>query len=378
MIAKQFTGVSASIDVTISDRAVKYDSIVNIEIDLAENLHDYMCLSIAGIPPRAITDYYGAPVYMKVSYGAKYKHEFYGTIEEVEPISKTRDGYLNGSAFQQAKLHCYGPSYRMRSHNTKVWDQVSLPDMAERMADDYGFSLDVPNKRTIYKRFAQTGESDWQALVRFCKDHGYRVNVHGTHMHIYDPANALGRVNSFHKVRTVGESGPRNAPGKLMEMHGHFGRDARDGSVYDTVVPVLADNGDSFTVRAGELTGETAASYDAYQLDAVDTYAEAENIVRATTNDYYDYTATMTCLGLAGAVPGGIIELDKMRGNFDGNWYIKSVKHTVNTSAFITELEVSRNVKDFSVTNTTPFTTPPRAVLRGDWTARKQTVREYA
>jgi hypothetical protein len=380
MIAQQFHGVSAEIDLTISDRAVNYKSVVNMTMELTESLHDYLCIEIAGIPPRAIKDYYDGPVHLKVSYGARYVQHFHGKIETVEPVSKAADGYTNASPFQSAKLHCYGTSYKMRTEKNRIWERTSLTDMARELADTYGFSLDVPKLPIVYKRVVQQGESDWQVLVRIVTDHGLRVNVHGTHMHIYDPQNAYSRNTSFHRIRSISEYGPRQAPGKLIEMKGAFGRSVKDGSFYDLVVPVMEDNGTYYDIRSSEVTGKSGAVLEKRLLDTVDTYGEAKNLIRAAVNKDYDFNAEIMCQGLAGCVPGGVVELDKMHGGFDGNWYVKSVKHTVNTSAFLTTVEVARDSEsDLPLTSTTTFTRPPVAVLNtDDWQAKRKTVREYA
>ena len=126
--------------------------------------------------------------------------------------------------------------------------------------------------------------------------------------------------------------------------------------------------------------GNSGAVLDKRLLETVDTYGEAKNLIRAAVNEDYDFNAEIVCQGLAGCVPGGVVELDRMRGGFDGNWYVKSVKHTVNTSAFMTELEVARDSEaELPVTGTTTFTAPPVTVLDGtDWKAKRKTVREYA
>lgn len=374
MIGKTYAGVDASLDLTINGVAVNYDSIVNLTFEVTESLHDYACVEMSGIPTRAITDYQGAVVKFVANTGPKFRHEFYGSIEVVEPVAVSRDGFVNGFPFQGAKLHCYGNSYRMRGKKSRVWESITVQDMAEEMADTYGFSLDVPKVLLSSTRHVQQAESDWATLVRYCGIHGLRVNVHGTHMHIYDPMKALSRNRSLHRLAYKGINAH---PGKIVEFKGHFGRDASDGTYYDVVVPVMGPV--EYEVRSSEVLGTSGSQFDKRVVDAVDSYAEAKRIIHAEARDSYDWHADVEVDGLAGCYPGGIVDVADYRGEFDGFWYVKSVKHTINTNAFFSNLKLSRNVSEpLRSTATSAYRTPPVAVLRnGVWKSSKKKVTIY-
>ena len=374
MIGKTYAGVDASLDLTINGVAVNYDSIVNLNFEVTESLHDYACVEIAGIPTRAITDYQGASVRFVAQTGPKFKHEFYGVIHVVEPVAVARHGLVNGFPFQGAKLHCFGTSHRMRGKKSKVWEKATVMDMAESLADTYGFSLAVPNVKLAATRYVQTAESDWSAIVNYSAMHGLRVNVHGTHMHIYDPMKALSRNRSLHKLA---HRGIKAHPGKIVEFKGRFGREAADGTYYDVVVPVMGQA--EFAARSSDVLGTSGAQFDTQVLDAVDSYAEARRIIQAEARDHYDWHADVEVDGLAGCYPGGIVDVSDYGGEFDGFWYVKSVKHNINTNVFATHLSLSRNVSEPLRSSTTAAYQPPPPVemKNGVWKASKKKVTVY-
>ena len=384
MIVKKPYGVSSDIEVTIGGVEFSYTSINSVELVLEENMHDMLTLVVSGIPPRAITDYYGKAVSFKMTSGRASSHEFLGYVEDVRPFSFSGFGLINNSPFQEARIVCMGTSYNMRGSRSRVWSGYRLSDIARDMCNSYKFSLDVPRDDLIVEALAQTNESDWQFLTRHCRSIGYSVTVHGTHMHIFDPFNALSRQNSVHVLETLrstkGDPTPR--PGQILQFEGSFSRRHADGHYKETVVSVLRE--DNFL---GELSSSTVdlrtngvARYPNRVESYADTYLEAQRIISAVSKEDYDFYADVQVLGIANCVPGGVVEVGDFNSDFDGFWYVQKVSHTLDSDKFTTNLKVAKNVNtELVFNNTKKFQSPPSATYKnGSWVTTEKRVNEYS
>jgi len=379
MIVPGTTGVSAKLDLTFDQVAVDYDSIVDIQLQADENLHDYACVTINGIPTRAVNDYVGVNVRFIVSTGANYVHEFFGTVDFVEPVSSASGGLVNGSPFQTAKVHCYGNSYRMRGKTSKVWEHTTLDQMANKLAHRYGFSSSVIKPKRSIPRFVQESESDWEALVRYASVYGYKVTLNGTHLHIYDPLAAMARFRSFHRLSTA-DVDKVDSPGKVYKFEAMVGRAAVDGIHKDACVTVMDPSGRQYDLTTSKVRGTSGGKFTVRENHVVDSYAEGRAIIDAATRSAYDFQATVECLGVAGAYPGGVVDLTGYRSDLDGLWYVSSVKHSVHSGSFTSILEIKKFAEmPLSFTATQPYSKPPSSVIsKGEWVSSRDSVACYA
>ena len=384
MIAKKPYGVSPTTTITVGNTSFDPSAVGRIELTLEENSHDMLVMELAGIPPRAITDMYDKPVDVSISTGGNFYQQFVGYVEEVRPESFTGFGLLNNSPFQTVRVICMGASYSMRGARSNTWNGYQLSTIARELSSKYGFSVDVPADRAVNDALVQTNESDWQFLTRYAKFLGYSVNVHGTHLHIYDPYKAKSRQNSYHVLTTLrkNKNDVTPAPGQIIEFNGNFSRRHIDGEYKEHRVTVVNDDNTTYDVSSSnlDLQHNGVARYPNRVTEYVDNYEEAARRISAVSKEKYDYYATATVLGVAGCVPGGIVKVDNYNGDFDTFWYVKSVKHSVHTDSFSTELELAVNTKsELKFTNTQQFTTPPTPVYsKGSWIARDRLVNEYS
>lgn len=386
MIQQVPYGLSPSVDITIANVAVDYTSINRLELHLAENQHDLLILDMSGIPPKAITEYYEKPVYLKISTGGNFSQEFYGYVEDVRPNSFTGFGLMNGSPFQEAKIICMGASYVMRGTTSRVWNSYKLSDIAKEMCQKYGFSLDVISDPAIHESLLQTNESDWQFLTRYAKFLGYSVNVHGSHMHVYDPYKALSRQNSYHVLSTIRKKVGASltpTPGQILEFSGSFSKRHVDGEYKESTVTIVNPDHSMFDVSSRTVAPNHngVARFPDRVPEYVDNFEEAFRRISSVAKEDYDYYATSRVLGVAGCVPGGIVSLDNYNADFDGFWYVRGVKHIVHTNAFSSELELAKNFNsELRFTNTEAAQRPPKPIYsnRQGWVSTTKRIYEYS
>jgi phage protein D len=385
VIVKTPYGVSPSYELTIGNVEVDYLTVNSLVLSLEENKHDMLTIEMGGLPPRAITQYRNKGVSLTFNTGTGFVEYFYGYVIDVKPKSETGGGMINNSPFQESSVICLGVSYDMRGPVSKVWERTPLHEVVQLFARGYGFSASVPYDDLVYGMTLQEAESDWQFLVRYANLLGYSVTAHGTHLHVFDPYAASTRGISQHRLTTLSTTtGIRPEPGQITEFSGSFADRRADGMYADSVVTVMADDGqgEPYDVTIQDVLGiqGVVPRFKKRVPHHVDTYAEAERVLLRTAKATYDYEAAVSCLGLAGCKPGGVVLLDNYKSEFDGLWYVQSVKHTIATGVFLSDLHIVRNTRSDldSYKVVSSMKSPPLPTWQVDkWKAEKRIVDVY-
>ena len=382
MIFKNAFPNAPDVSVVLSGVSVDYTSIQTVTIDIAENKHDMATIEFVGLLPKAITDYVGTPVYISISVSPAQITTFYGYVTYVEPEMITRRGLINESPVQAATVVCLGASYDMSSGKNKVWENTTLPNIVESLATNYNYSYSVPAEYFVWKRLLQNQQSDWAFLQETCSSLGYSLTTNGTHIHVYDPYKALGRRMPYVELVTVrGALGNLEyVPGRIMEFTGTFGDVTPDGnsSRFDYVGidasgrVITSSTDDTNYSHLGEVVPSrytTTVNVNVSSLEMLNKFANS------AVRKRYPYNAKVTVTGIPDPIPGSIARIDNYDSNFDGYWLVRSVRHTVTRSNFLTELTISTdstNGKNPEVMPVATYTDPPSpSLLDGKWAASK-------
>ena len=359
MIFKSSFVGSPDVAVIISGMSVDYTSIVSVSVDISENNHDMAVITFAGLIPKAITDYVGAPVYISIATSPAQVCSFYGYVAYTSPEAYTRRGLINNSPFQSARVVCFGASYDMKAQKNKAWNAVSLLDVVSSIASTYNYSYSIPQDNFVWPRLIQTKQSDWSILEYAVDSLGYDMTVNGTHIHIYDSYKAISRKLPYVELTTVrGAVGsPTYVPGAIMEFDGTFGDITPDGSSSNYELTGLDNFGNVVTTNSTEEWSEFGEKVESrftneltYNATSVDML---NRIAKSIHKNYYPYNATVTVTGTVDALPGSVAKVNNYDSQFDGYWVVKKVKHTVTRSNFITEIKIATDS-----TNITPPVVP--------------------
>lgn len=386
MIIKTNSGLSPEVSILINGVEVDYAAINKVTLSLDENKHDICTLTFVGLPPKSITDYIDAPVRVFLSSGQTRTQEFCGYVTYVEPVSNTRSGTANNSPFQLTNVVCLGASVSMKGSKNKVWESTSIPIIAQEMAYRYGFSLDVYLDTFEFPRLVQSSESDWAFITRIATEYGMRVTVHGTHMHIWDPFKAIGRLASFNRLYTSRKT-LDNIPGAIISFTGTFGYVTPQGVSTNYKTASLDRFGTIVSVDSAALPDQSWSrhGHSSKFLNEINTTAqtveEASKYMGQYNRKYFAFNANVRVTGGAGIVPGGVVEVDEYNSNFDGLWYVQSVQHVIGGSQYLTELGLAKDfntTKSYEVPAVARFSKPPSSVLLGgSWKASSTKVNTY-
>jgi phage protein D len=387
MIFNTGNPLSPKVYIAINGVEVKYKSIQTMSLSLGTNMHDILVLNMAGIPPRAITDYIDAAVRMTITSGQGRTQEFCGYVLYVEPESDGRSSIVNNSPFQTTRIVCFGASLSMMGKKQRVWEDVSIKSLASDFCDTYHFSLDVLDDGFVLPRLVQSGESDWHFLTRICAKYGYSVTMHGTHMHIWDPFKAIGRRPSFEKLQPVIKT-TSPTPGGILKFEGLFGYVTPEGWSTNYQVGVLDSNGVSSTVTSNILNNEESWSgvgkrskFYSTIVESTQTIVEAEKVIGAKERETFPFTAKVQISAGAGIVPGGIVDVVGYNSNFEGLWYVREVTHSIGGTSYVTDLMLGRDFNTTKTFNIAPVElaqqAPEPKFVAGEWRATSERVNAY-
>lgn len=387
MMLNSGSPLSPKVSLELGGVEVNYFSINNIELDLAVNKHDVLTFHMNGIPSKAITDYIDVPVRFFLSSGAGRSQQFVGYVLYVEPSYSSSAPIVNQTVFNSAKVVCLGASVNMKSTHSRVWGSTTIYKIAQEIASRYKFSLSVLRDEFVMRNAVQANESDWEFLVRLCETYGYSMTVHGTHMSIWDPFQAIGRRPSYERIiPQTAYSGP--TPGGILEFKGTFGHLTTEGESYKYSVQSIDDNGNIVTVsdpESGRVPswsgyGETPLYISAI-TDSSTSIGEGQKLIDAERRKHFAFNAEARISAGAGIVPGGIVSVEGYNAEFEGLWYVKEVRHTMGSSSYYTDLYIGKDYNlsgEYIVPPITLASSPPTSdYVDGSWVASKQTVELY-
>jgi hypothetical protein len=375
MIFKSDFPNSPTVQLVIDGVSVDYTAIESVTITSTENSHDYAELIVVGLIPDYVIQYSDRPIYISIEYSPTQKTYFYGYISFITPEAITRKGYINKSAVQRAVISCFGSSYDMKAKKSRVWENVNLQQVVEKIAQEYHYSYHVPNDGFIYTRITQSHESDIELLIRLCESYGYRITFSGAHIHVYDPYKAMSRNMPYAELTTIisNEGNVRFAPGRVLEFTGTFGSLTPQGSSNEYKIETLDQNGQvlSYTTSNGGMgigTPVPSRFTDSVPVSVV-SYSSAKRFGDSLTRTHMPYHAEVKVTGLPEVLPGAVVRLNGYDSRFDGFWMVSSTTHKVSRSNYITELSLvkdSMNDNQHIVANGSPYVIPKEPTLVGD------------
>lgn len=384
MIFKSQFPTSPDVDIVISGVSVDYTSIESVEIDFEENAHDMAAITFVGLPTKAVTDYINAPVSITISTSPARTSSFHGYVSYVEPELATRRGLINNSPIQKAKVVCFGSSIDMVEKKSKIWENISMPQLVKSIADQYQMSYSVPDDYFVWNRVLQNDKSNWEILVETCNALGYFVTANGTHIHVYDPYKVLSRQLPYVELTSV--RGARGSvtpiPGRIMELTGTFGEYTPDGHASTFKYVGIDNNGNLISTETldndEDFSGLGEKVYSKYVNTVTKDVTSLEMLKRfagAALRKRYPYNVSVSTIGLAEPMPGSVAKINEYDSYFDGYWLVRSVKHMVTRSNYVTNLSLSSDATNKALPTFRPvgaFKQPPTSILNNEntWVAQ--------
>lgn len=389
MIFKSASQLSPTVEISIDNVPVNYMTLQQIVVEERPSMHNMAVLTFAGLDPQLIHQYLDVPITFSIELRDRDQYVFHGYISYLEPEAVAHDGVINGSPFQSTKVYCFGTSYKMKSTVSRIWENVTIADIATTLADKYKFSVSVPSNPYRFPRLSQSGKSDWQFLADACERLGYEILAEGTHIHIWDAFDALSRAISYSVLLTIrgsrGDASPQ--PGQILSFEGRIGAVTPDGARTPDTIHMLDKSGQLVSVSnkesfdsSGLATGLKSQFTNVLTVNA-DSFDTANRLVTGALRKKFSTTAKVEVVSDPSIRPGGVVNISEYNTEFDGFWYVQSVKHEMTQSVMRTFLELGRD--SLGTTATTiktaqTYSKPPVPALIGEsWVSAQNYVNVY-
>lgn len=285
----------------------------------------------------------GLPVdfQIRVPEGTK---EFYGYVHHVEP-TKTP-----GS--DNVTVVVIGASYVMKQARQEIYKNLTASDIVKSIAQTHNFAYGITDHPRVYPQVAQSGQSDWQLLVRLAKQSGYTLRAENTELYFKpldeDFANYKQEAPRFYMNDANNPEGSTIYSFKPI-IGETLGFDDARGTKSATAVSGidLLNYESSFSVTRQKTDvsmrqGRLDEFFDRYDSTTVATdYSSA--VYEAEAADLltkYPYRASVEVLGNTALKPDMPVYLEGVGADYSGYWTVLETEHVINNLTYTTKLTV--------------------------------------
>lgn len=389
MIFTNTSQLSPTFKMTVDGVPIDYLQLQRVNLELNENMHDVAVLEFTGLDPETIHLFIESAITFSIELPDRTPSYFHGYIIYIEPTSVSSDGTVDGSPFQVTRVYCFGASYRMKGLNSRVWENMTLANIATSLAEKHLFSVSVPVDNYTFPRLVQSGQSDWSFLVDSAVRLGYNVSLHGTHIHIWDSYKALTRKISYSPLYTLrglkGNASPY--PGQILSFEGRIGNVTTDGARSVDTIHTLTKEGEVLSVSnqlSAEFSGMGAPVLRKFSNTLnvnSDSFEMSEKLVTGAMRRKFPMTASVTVSADPSISPGGVVRVNEFNAKFDGYWYVRGVRHELFQTNMLTHLSLAKDSLNEVITtplHVSEFVSPPNpAFVDGSWVSERGFVNVY-
>lgn len=316
----------------------KFDiTVVGMTANFDTNNHDYVLMSCSSSTLTNLTGIKDSPITF-VWGQAPRTVQFVGYVEL---ITETDSGQGNLSF----DMIVFGATRGMRTSTPRFWSNKTIPSAISDLVNINGLGFIGSPHSVQWQGLAQTGETDWATIIGFAKRLGWPITYQNGVVQCFDPLAAFTGNGAFAVLKASNDKDydPTSAR-RLLEF---------TPSDSSNVSPDQQGIRVSYFNDAGKVLIDTQkGNFSAYSYKtAVPVRNEQEAAVhlQASANevDMWPHQGTVRVWGDSDIYPGMLVDIatqDRtfVRNGFNGRWFVKGVKHVLDTTSFQTELTVAR------------------------------------
>lgn len=268
--------------------------------------------------------------------------KFYGYVHHIEP--KKSPGSDN------ITVVVIGASYVFKQAKQEVYKNVTASDVAIKLAKEHNFSYGVTPHPRVFPQISQSGQSDWQLLVRLARQCGYSLRAENTELY-FQPL-----TEDFTTFR--------------YEAQTFYMNDANnpEGSTIYSFKPIV---GETLSFDEGAKSATAVSGIDIFNNESVFKVAKQKKEVslrKQRQDDFFDrfqsstvapdyvsavyeaeaadvltmfpYRAEVEVLGNTALKPDMPIYLDGVGPDYTGYWIILEAEHLIENLIYTTKLTV--------------------------------------
>lgn len=256
---------------------------------------------------------------------------------------------------------CIGNSYSMKNARQAVYSNCTADVVASKIARLHGLKADTTRHTLVFKQISQTGQSDWQTLLKLAKQCGYGFRVENDKL-IFKSRSDLHarakRVPRYFKFVST-PTGALHSYLSVYDFKPQLAEQAPEieGSGVSRSIGYLANNGVS--------SAEHSKKYNKYAInksttsrhvrdnsravftkiitsEVAPTASYSKTVLQSIANSQaYRYRATARLRGDSRVRPYDVLYLDGLPDGMYGYWNVISVRHRFGeANPYYLEVEV--------------------------------------
>ena len=284
----------------------------------------------------------GIPVSIKIKDYENSK-DFYGYVHHIEP--KKTPGSDN------VTVAVIGASFVFKQANQAIYKNTTASDVVKKLAVSHNFSYAITPHPRVFPQVAQSGQSDWQLMVKLAKQCGYSLRADNTELYFQPLTENFTKYKyEAQKFYMNDSNNPKGSTiYSFMPIVGetlHY-EDGSKSATAVTGIDLTTDNTSIFRVakQKSETTLRTKVQenfFDRFQsgTTAVDFAGATYEAEAADVLTMFPYRAEVEVLGNVELKPTMPIYLEGIGSDYSGYWIILEAEHIVNNLVYTTKLTV--------------------------------------
>ena len=268
--------------------------------------------------------------------------DFYGYVHHIEP--KKTPGSDN------VTVAVIGASFVFKQARQDVYTNISASDVAVKFALDHGFAYSVTPHPRIYPQIAQSGQSDWQLLVRLAKQSGYTLRADNTELY-FQPLTEDFTKYKYEAQRFYMNDANNPEGSTIYSFKPIVGETLsyEEGAKSATAVSgidLLRDK-KAFAVTKQKVETTLRAKrqddfFDRFQATttAIDFTSAMYEAEAADVLTMFPYRAEVEVLGNTQLKPNMPVYLEGLGSDYSGYWIILNTEHNIDNLVYTTKMTV--------------------------------------
>lgn len=249
---------------------------------------------------------------------------------------------------------------------TRKWEQATSTQVVREIAGEHGYQgsfLDVEETGDIQETINQSAETDAQLLGRLArKTHAqFYVDDAGLHFHGRRQYQAPVRVYTWYSNKDDGEILSLSVESKLLHRTGKVTVKGRDPLTKSTITATatsqstsrvtLGETVDVVDPESGETSVQTRNATEAVHPSAGSTLVQVQQEAngRFVSAERETLRLSMQIIGDPMLRSKAIVEVRGISRLLSGKYYVKKIKHSINSSGYVCDLELTRDGMGHSI-----------------------------
>ncbi|MDF2615502.1 MAG: hypothetical protein K0Q47_157 [Sedimentibacter sp.] len=241
------------------------------------------------------------------------------------------------------------------AQKSRVWKKKTYSEIAKSIATEMGLLADIQTTKIKYDSVPQTNEDNIEFLRRLAKKIGYTVNIYGDYLFFRKQdyssktqrtlvyfIDGAGEVEKFSpSIKTSGSTSAASSstvdPASKSEVS------SKSNGTKDTHLGKYSYVVDGITGEEKRvLTPESSASNDSVKTNTDSDTSTSTNSKMSSSEKKWQ-EAEITCVGIPEIEAGKLVTIKGVGKRWSGNWYVKTVRHTLDSDGYRTVLECTRD-----------------------------------